>query len=482
MQRSYTVLVVALAFLVGVGFMSYKILSNSKKWIQDPQNMHIPKSEAVSEESENERKEGNIVDRTGTVLAYTDDNGVRRYHDDASVRKALLHLVGDKSLNISTAIQSMYRANLAGYSFLFGMGLPDSIKGNLDFKLTVDADACRAAYEAMEGYNGACIIYNYKTGEVLCSVSNPTYDPEDPPEITEENAAEYDGVYLDNVMSSTYTPGSTFKIITAASAIENIPDIYSRTFHCTGSYEVLGKEITCLTDHGDLTFEEALTHSCNCAFAQMAIEIGDKKLKATAEEFGFNHKGYTLSGIPLAQSTYDAVGAGDNYLAWSGVGQYTDLANPAHMAMICGAIANGGTAVSPYFVEDDGSLFGKLGISNNKAGNVDMVSSGLASKVRELMSKTGERYRSEDGVYIAGLDFCAKTGTAEVGGDEYGNKKTNAWFVGFIEDERYPYAFAVVRQVLLPDGEEVDESYGRASSYVINAAISELVYKDSGEG
>lgn len=457
MQRSYFVLIIALVFFAGLGFVSYKVVANSGRWVQHSLNMYLPSGGNFSDA-------GRILDRDGKVLAYTDESKHRQYSDDENVRRSLLHVVGDASLNISTAVQSMYRADLSGYNFVLGMGLPDSLRSE-DIKLTVDADACKAAYEAMDGLKGACIVYNYKTGEVLVSVSTPTYDPADPPAITEENAGEYDGVYLDNVLSSTYTPGSTFKIVTAASAIENIKDIYKRTFTCSGEYEVLGRTITCESAHGEVTFEEAFAHSCNCAFAQMAIEIGDAKLKQTAEELGFNHSGYTMSGMPIAASRYDAVGAGDNYLAWSGIGQYEDLANPAHMAMICAAVANGGTAVSPYIVEDDGKLLGKLGIKTNKAGDVNMISAELADKVRSLMRKAGEGYAEDSYVYLAGLKFCAKTGTAELGEDEYGDRRTNAWFVGFTEDEAHPYAFAVVR---------VDGGYGIESASVIEAAVAEL--------
>lgn len=465
MQRSYAALALALLFFIGVGFMTFKIVSNSRQWVQDTQNMHIPVSGNLSEA-------GDITDRNGTRVAYTDD-GKRCYHDDGSVRKALLHVLGDSSMGISTAIQSMYRADLSGYNIFLGMGLPDSLRADRSVSLTVDAEACGAAYDAMDGCNGACIVYNYKTGEVLVSVSTPTYDPADPPTITPDNAKEYDGVYLDNVLSSTYTPGSIFKIVTAASALENIPDIEKRTFRCTGSIEVLGKAITCEHEHGELSFEDAIAQSCNCSVAQIAVEIGDKKLKKTAEEFGFNHSGFTVSGIPLAVSTYDAVGAGDNYLAWSAIGQYTDLANPAHMAMIAAAIANNGTAVSPYIVEEDGSLLGKLGIMNNKAGDVKMISPEIAKKVASIMRTAAGHYY----VDIAGLPFCAKTGTAEIGKDEDGYMKTNAWFIGFSEDPDHPYAFAVIRQVMMYDEYDSPESYGVASSAVIDAALSALVNK-----
>ena len=464
MQRSYFILIVALAFFVGIGFTAYKIVANSSTWVQSDQNPHLPSNENLAEA-------GDILDRNGVVLAHTDDNEKRVYHEDESVRRALLHVVGDNSTNISTSIQSMFRADLSGYNYVLGMGLPESLKGNSDLHLTVDAMACKAAYEAMKGKNGACIVYNYKTGEVLVSVSNPSYDPANPPEITEENIAEYDGVYLDNVLSSTYIPGSTFKIITAAAAIENIPDIYQRTFTCTGTHQDYEK-ITCEHAHGELTFEQAIAHSCNCAVAEIAIEIGDEKLKETAEKLGFNYKGYTLSGIPLAASSYDAVGKGEIDLAWSGIGQFTDLANPAHMAMICAAIANGGTAVSPYLIEEDGTLLGRLGIMNKKAGNVNMLSAETAGKLKTIMHAAADHYD----LTIGGMtSFCAKTGTADIDADADGNQKTNAWFVGFIDDERYPYAFAVVREVVKDDDYAAEDSYGKASAAVIDAAISELM-------
>lgn len=458
MTRSYLILLVALLFLGGMVFLGIRVVTQSSEWVQQPYNGHVT-------------GEGEIYDRDGTALSYSGEDGLRKYHDDESVRKALLHVVGDSSLNISTAVLSRYRADMSGYNFVFGMGMPKSMSSD-DIKLTVDADACRAAYEAMGDLKGACIVYNYKTGEVLVSVSTPTYDPADPPEITEDNAAKYDGVYLDNVLSSTYTPGSTFKIITAASAIENIPDIYKKTFTCTGEYDAGDHKVTCEYAHGEVSFEDAFAHSCNCAFAQMAIEIGDEKLRKTAEEFGFNHSGYTMSGMPIAADRYDpsksdgAASVDDNTLALSGIGQDTDLANPAHMAMICAAIANGGKAVSPYIVEDDGRLLSKLGIKTNKAGDVNMVSADLADKLKALMRKAGEGYAEDSYVYLAGLKFCAKTGTAELGMDEESNKKTNAWFVGFTEDEAHPYAFAVVR---------VDGGYGIESSTVIEAAIAALV-------
>ena len=98
-------------------------------------------------------------------------------------------------------------------------------------KLTLDADLCKTAYEALEGKKGAVVVYNYKTGAILCEVSTPSFDPGAPPaDLDTDETGKYEGVYLNNVLSSTYTPGSVFKVVTTAAAIENIPDLDSRTF------------------------------------------------------------------------------------------------------------------------------------------------------------------------------------------------------------------------------------------------------------
>jgi len=454
MTRSLIVWFVTFAFLAGTIFLGVRVILYNGDWVQQPFNGHMASSGGLA-------KAGRIYDRNDVALAYS-ENDNRYYHDDYLTREALLHVVGDSSLNISTAIQSRYRTDLTGYSFILGLGLPESLRPNSDVTLTVDSGACRAAYSALNGHKGACIVYNYKTGEVLCDVSAPSYDPSDPPEINEDNEDEYDGVYLDNVVSSTFTPGSVFKIITSAAAVENIPDIYSQTFTCEGSVEIGGNTITCEMAHGTQTFSEAFAHSCNCAFANIAVQVGGAKMQETADRLGFNNDSFRMSDIPIAESHYDGVNANENLLAWSGIGQSDNLANPTLMAMICSSVANGGTATSPYIVKDDGELLDKLGIAINKAANIDMMSSDTAARVRELMQGSAESYTWR-GVSLAGLNFCAKTGTAEVGED----KEPTAWFVGFIDDEAHPYAFAAV---------VVEGGYGiDAASPVVSAAISALV-------
>lgn len=455
MSRSFVVLIVSLAMVAGICLLAFRLLTQNEQWVAQPYNGHVSSSNGLAQA-------GDITDRDDVTLAFTDDNEERIYHDDYATRCALMHLVGDNSFNISTSVQCMYRSELTGYSFVFGLGLPKSLRTNNSIGLTVDADACKAAYEALGGKKGACVVYNYKTGEVLVDVSTPTYDPQYPPEITEENESEYDGVYLDNVVSSSYTPGSIFKVVTAAAAIENIPDIYNRTFECTSSYDIDGANITCEYAHGTLDFTQAVAQSCNVACAQMAVEVGGDKMTETAEKMGFN-KTFEVSGITLSKSVYTLENAlGDNQLGWSGIGQFEDLANPMHMAMMCGAIANGGTPVTPYLLDSDSSILHKMGVVQAKQGE-QMLSEDTAVKLQDIMRATANYYYNARGLTMGGLNFCAKTGTAEVGE----GKEPTAWIIGFTEDENHPYAFAVAVE---------EGGYGiSAAAPIAQAAIGSLV-------
>lgn len=455
MTRSIFILIVTLAVVAGVCLLAFRLLTQNEQWVAQPYNGHVASSNGLAQA-------GDITDRDGVILAYSNDNEERIYNEDYATRCALMHAVGDNSLNISTAVQSMYRGELTGYSFVFGLGLPKSLRSNNSIELTVDADACKAAYEAMGSKDGACVVYNYKTGEILVDISTPAYDPQNPPEINEENEKDYDGVYLDNVMSSSYTPGSIFKVVTAASAIDNIPDIYSRTFSCTGEYDIDGEPITCEYAHGSVDFTSAFSQSCNVVFAQLAVELGEEKMTETATAMGFN-KSFEVSGVTLSKSVYDLKNAlGNNQLGWSGIGQFEDMANPMHMAIMCGAIAQGGTPVTPYLLDSDSSLLQKIGVTKAKQSE-QMLSADTATKVQDLMRATADYYYNARGLTMGGLNFCAKTGTAEVGDD----KEPNAWIVGYTEDENHPYAFAVVVE---------EGGYGiSGAGPVASAAIASLV-------
>lgn len=424
LKRSTLILVFTLLFIGGASFFCVELVLNADDWANQPYNAHISGNGGLEQA-------GAVYDRNGTVLAKTQGTD-RVYNENYSVRVGLLHTVGDNSLNISTAVQSKYRSQLTGYSLIWGLNMPQSLRTSHDITLTVDANASAAAYDALSAYGkqGACVVYNYKTGEVISSVSTYSYDPEAPPEINESNEHEYEGVYLDHVLSSAYTPGSIFKLVTAAAAIENIPDLFERTWYCEGHEDIGGQEVRCVDGeaHGTLDFYGALEHSCNIVFAELAVELGPEKMTAAAEKMGINLS-YEIDDVSTAKGHYDVSKATTNELAWSGVGQYNDEVNPMQMAILCGAIANGGNSVNPTYIKSGtGDLLKMIGLNDTKSREL------LKSSTASTLSQSMPSYT------FGSLSVRAKTGTAEVG-DE---KSPNAWMVGFSTDEDCPLAFACV--------------------------------------
>lgn len=454
-SRSFPVLLMTLAFFAGLIYFIVNLYVHSSSWSSMPQNGHLSDGTGLEHA-------GTITDRNGVVLAHSVD-GQRLYNDDEQIRRACLHVVGDDSVNIGTAIQTVYRSEISGYNFVFGLGAPKDFQNGAGMTLTIDSAVQKAAYQALGSNRGAVVVYNYKTGEIICLVSTPTYDPQYKPEDIETNDA-YEGAYLNRALSSTYPPGSTFKLITAAAALESIDDVENRKYMCTGSENIGGKEISCVEASGEIDFAQALMYSCNCYFAHLSLELGKDKMTTKAELEGFN-KNLIIDGIETATSKYDVTCANENELAWSGVGQYNVMETPINMAVRSAAIANGGTPVMPRIVRHiDGIADPMLNIGSAKTGQA-MMSPSVAQKLSDMMERTVNEYYGK--YYVSDrLTVCAKTGTAEVGN----GKPAHAWVTGFSKDEDCPLAFSVI----VENGNSGYQAAIPVASAAINAAADAL--------
>ena len=271
------------------------------------------------------------------------------------------------------------------------------------------------AYEALGYKNGLVGVYNWKTGEVICMTSKPTLDPEE----DEASGDKESGTYINKVLASADTPGSIFKLVTTKAAIENISSIDDWSFSCTGSHVIDGEKITCPSVHGRVDIYSALSKSCNCAYASLAVELGSDLMEKTVKDLGLTSS-YDLNGIKSREGsfTFDTY----NYnLGWAGIGQFEDQVNPMSMMVYMGAIAGGGEAAEPYI------------IMGSDTKNTELLKSDTAAKLKEMM-RNNVMSNYGDGNY-PGLELHAKSGTAE------GAKGTvpDAWFCGFSGD----YAFIV---------------------------------------
>lgn len=425
-KRAYVIFALIAAFFIGLSILLYSFITNGGKWAANRVNNHVFTNRQLS-------TAGTIYDRNGTVLVTTKD-GKRIYSDNYNTRISTLHVVGDSQGYISTGIQTLYRPELIGYNFI--NGVYDTIKSDdgINITLTIDAQINAAAYSAMRGNKGTICVYNYKTGEVICMVSAPTFDPNNKPSnIDTDTSGKYDGIYLNRFISGLFTPGSTFKVVTAICAIENIPDVQKKTFKCTGKYKAKGGDVICnnKSGHGTLTLEKALNVSCNSVFAQLANELGKEKMAKTVKQLGFD-KSVSIARATTKTSYFDVSKSTSLDLGWAGIGQYTTLVNPCQMLMLAGAIANGGQAVIPYVVSQSSDLTESKGKINKNI----TLSEETAKTMKKLLRSNVKNYYGDS--KFPTLEFCGKTGSAEVS-----NGKSHAWFYGFSQRNDFPYAIVV---------------------------------------
>ena len=170
-RRAFACLALALLLAAGLGFFLVKYFLDGGSWASSAFNRHLYNSSG-------QLASGTVLDRDGDVLSEVVD-GQRTYYDNATVRKATLHAVGDLQGNIGTGALNAFADKLTGYSLLNGAF--GAQRGN-DLYLTIDARYNYTAYEALGGKSGTVAVYNYETGEILCMVSAPSYDPLNVPE------------------------------------------------------------------------------------------------------------------------------------------------------------------------------------------------------------------------------------------------------------------------------------------------------------
>lgn len=421
--RAGITLLIALLLVAGMAFFVMEFVVEADDWIFFPGSPHVYSSGKVGT--------GVFTDREGEmVLDLSED---RSYSDDSLLRQAMLHWTGDREGNVSTPALENYPLEMTGYDLLNGVYAYG--EGTFTARMTLSAQAQKAALEALGDYHGTVAVYNYETGELLCAVSTPSFDPDHVPDVAGDTTGRYDGIYLNRFTQASFVPGSIFKIVTLAAALETVKDIEDRTFICTGTYEYGIDQVTCGGAHYEQTLKEAFANSCNCAFAQIAELIGGEKLQQYAEQFMITEP-VNFDGISTAEGNFQVENAEDVELAWGAIGQFTDQVNPARFMTFMGAIAGGGVGAEPYVISEiaigDGTTY------YAKTSQSDRLMSRATAKIlgEYLQNNVNTVYGDWN---FPGLTVCAKSGTGEVGE----GKEPNAMFAGFVADEKYPLAFIV---------------------------------------
>lgn len=461
-RRGIFLWILCFFFIFGIGFLTFSLVTNGEEWAMKSYNRHVYRDGQLI-------AAGKITDKNGIVLSETKD-GKRVYNEDKSTRLSTLHIVGDKRGSISTGVQTKFEAELVGYNLIDGVYNINKNGGGNDLKLTIDSEINNIALKALGDKRGTVAVVNYKTGDIVSMVSTPTFDVNKGMTAEMENSKEYEGVYINRFIRGLYTPGSTFKIVTAICALENMGDsVYDRTFECHKTYDVDGikeDEIICNANHGKITFEEALSKSCNIAFAQLAIELGPEKLAATAQKLGLTSSVIINEKIMSEKGVFKLNnGSADATVGWTGFGQGETMVSPAAMLRLMCAIANDGKAVPLNVVESIMSKDGKPISFAARADETQLISSDIAGKMKNLMRNNVKKQYGDSN--YKGLSLCAKSGTAQI--DKVTEHNT-AWFVGFMDDEEHPYAFVVIV--------EEGNSGSRKAGPIANKVLQEVVKKE----
>lgn len=409
---------------------------------------------------------GRILDREGNVLASSSADGSRQY-SDASVAHVLGYINGR---------YGSQGAELAFNDILSGTA-PDSLlsafekefrRGGAqghDVRLTIDPATQAAAARALGARQGAVVALDPRTGEVLAMVSVPTYDPGALDENGEALLADATSPLLNRATQGKYPPGSTFKTVTAASALENRVISADTPVTCPGEIVIDGFPIACTNTAGGVgtyPFKEAFWRSVNAIFAEVGVNVGWSRLEDTAARFGFG------SALPFTLDTAAAelTGAGSErtktLLASTAFGQGELLATPLQMAVVAAVIANGGVLAGPHLglAELDGDrVVRKL----EPPGSRRVISPEVAATLRDFMVAVVEN-RQAAGVDIPGVRVAGKTGTAETGRAGV----SHAWFIAFAPAENPTVAVAVV----VEGGGRGGETASPIAGQVLRAALA----------
>ncbi len=406
-----------------MGIFTYRYVRDGGKWVSFYGNSQVFTDGMINR--------GTVTDRNGELLLKCTSEG-SKYSDDYETRVSTVHAVGDPGGNIPAGAISQFRSRLIGYDIINGSY--DTSANGREINLTIDANANREADRALAGRKGAVGVYNWKTGEIVCMVSTPGFDPANPPKASGNSDSGENSIYFNNFLDGVLTPGSTFKLVTSAAVIDNMPDRDSFSFTCDGINQLGSREDTKLKDvsrHGTVNFRSALAQSCNGAFGTLTRELGASVMEKYVEKTGLT-KPVDVDGVKTAAGSFDFPSDNDVRLSWAGIGQADDLVNPCAMMVYMGAIANGGEPVKPTLIKST-SFLGDIRESKKLDRYIDMDT---AAELKDMMkNNVVENYGEQN---FEGMDMYAKSGTAEVG-----RSRPDAWFVGFTDDADAPYAFVV---------------------------------------
>ena len=456
-RLSHSMLFCSALFALLVANLTMIMVVQADYYQSMPGNNH-----SLAKEARTER--GTISTYDGVVLAQsvpTEDGTFERVYPAGDLAS---QVVGYSSARFGTSgIEQAYNDTLKGKeNFASWTDVLNSFAGiggaGNDVALTLNSKIQQAAQDALSGETGACVVMDPDTGAVLAMASSPTYDAADFETVIEQaNADSSDTRLINRAIHALYSPGSTFKIVSLATALEDGVADEDTVYDAPGSMEIGNADVVNFdgNNYGQLTLAQATELSANTAFGQLGVEMGADALVAGAEDFGFN------KDIEFALTLYTSLMPDPDDMtewetAWAAagenVGENKTASHPSpngpqatvlEMALVGSAIANDGTIMQPYLVDGIYNANGERSFTAQPTKLMQAVSETTAGRVRDVLVGVVNNGTGTDAA-IDGVQVAGKTGTAEkVDGND-------SWFVGMApaDDPR------VVVALIIEDGEE----------------------------
>jgi len=451
--------------------------------------------------AEYDRQRGNIEAGGRALVTSTESGGELKFRRTYPDNELYAHIIGYKPVNLAAVgIERTENEFLAGTSAqLFADRVRDLFTGEqtgggnvlLSISRRTQETAHRQLGENRAGTpKGAAVAIDPGSGAIQALVSLPSYDPN--PLVShdgDEAQSAYDALEADRndplrnrALGEVLPPGSTFKVVVAAAALENGTGVNDQiaagpVYRHPDSGTDIRNAAPSICPEDRVTLMNAMTESCNTGFAQLGVSLGAETVKAKARDFGFEDEELTVGringdGQPVAASRTGDIqnpdgGEDGAALAQSSIGQNNVRMTPLEGAMIAAAVANGGTQMRPYLVQQ---LLGPDRTSSYYTAVPrelrQSVSNQVAADLRDMMVSVVENGTGRN-ARVDGYTVGGKTGTAQTGegSDDHG------WFIGFLLKDGEPISAVAV--VLENAGSGASGEAARISGQIFRAVIAE---------
>ena len=462
-----TMIAFSVLFALLVANLTLIMVVQANDYKNMPSNNHTLAREARTER-------GTISTYDNVVLAQSvlqDDGTYKRVYPSGTLAA---HVVGYASEAYGTAgIEASYndtlkgQRNYASWVDVVNAATDAGTPGN-DVKLTINSTIQQAAEQALDGFNGACVVIDPETGAVLALASSPSYNASDIESIL-SSGSDSSALY-NRATQALYSPGSTFKMVSLTTALENNVATESSVFSSPGEMTIGNGKVNNFGNYsyGEITLARATELSSNTVYGQLGTQIGSDRLVEGSEKFGFNQD--VSFDIPLVKSLMpDPNEMTEWETAWATagepVGQHASPAGPQatvlQMALVGCVIANDGVMEQPYLVDSIYNADGECSFTARPSSLMTATSNSIAKRVRTVLegvvnSGTGTA------AAVQGVQIAGKTGTSETG-KEY----DDSWFVGMGPSEDCK----VVVAIALEQGASLDGGAASRAQNVLETAL-----------